>query len=528
MPNLGQNACELDDFFISYHKFIVLKIKEHMNSNKLTTLAKLTESVGPTQREGKKIFLSYGSYDFLHIGHIRHLRQARALGDLLVVALAPDCKLTSCMLPVPIEMRAEAMIHLDFVDFVCTDAEDLRVALTQLQPTGYAAMDDNGGQPCNEDEQALCDEMGIPLVKTGGIHFDSTVVINQSLASFSDEAREYLDLFKSRFSLDDVNHTLDAMSGLKVAVIGDTIIDEYCYCSPLGASSKDPILALRYQSSDIFAGGIVAVANHVANFATEVDMYTVLGDHSSYESFVRGKLNPRVKPTFMVQKNSPTVLKRRYVEGYTQNKLFEIYFMEDIGLDADTDAQFRQLLEKVLPNYDIVIVADFGHGAISSATREVLTDHSPFLALNAQANSGNRGFHTVTKYKRADYVSIAEHEVRLEMRDMRGSVRKMIDTLAPKLSCSNFVVTRGKRGSLIRGKNEQHIEVPAFARKIIDRVGAGDAFLSVTAMAARLDTAPELLCFIGNIVGALAVEILGNQKSIDKAGVKSYAATLLG
>jgi len=498
-----------------------------MNSTKILPLTGLAELCAAARVRGQKIILAYGGYDFLHIGHIRHLRQARALGDMLVVVLAPDCEIKTCSLPVPQAMRAEALTHLDFVDYLCTDAANLRAALSQVRPDFYAAMDVNGGQACSVNEQALCDELGITLVKTGGVSFDSTVVINQSLASFSEEAREYLRLFKSRFGLADVHKTLDAMAGLKVAVVGDTIIDEYCFCSPLGASSKDPILALRYQSSDIFAGGIVAVANHVANFALQVDLFTVLGDRNSHKNFICERLKPNVRPVFAVQKDSPTVLKRRYVEGYTQNKLFEIYFMEDVGLDSEADTAFRATLEQALPDYDMVIVADFGHGAISPATRKLLAQRAPFLALNAQANSGNRGFHTVTKYSRADYISIAEHEVRLEMRDMRGPVRPMIDSLAPRLSCSNFVVTRGKRGSLIRCKSGQHIEVPAFARKIVDRIGAGDAFLSVTSMAARLDAPPELLCFIGNVVGALAVEILGNQKSIDKASVRDFAATLL-
>lgn len=499
-----------------------------MNSRKISPLPGLGELCEAGRAEGKKIILAYGGYDFLHIGHIRHLRQARALGDMLVVVLAPDCEIKTCSLPVPQALRAEALTHLDFVDRLCIDAPSLRVALSQIRPACYSVMDDNGGQAYSENAQALCDELGITLVRTGGVTFDSTVVINQSLASFSEEAREYLRLFKSRFDLADVHKALDAMAGLKVAVVGDTIIDEYCFCTPLGASSKDPILALRYQSSDVFAGGIVAVANHVANFASQVDMFTVLGDQNSHRDFICERLKPNVRPVFAEQKNSPTVLKRRYVEGYSQNKLFEIYLMEDVGLDPEADAVFRATLEQALPDYDMVIVADFGHGAISPATRKLLVNRSPFLGLNAQANSGNRGFHTVTKYSRADYISIAEHEVRLEMRDMRGPVRPMIDTLAPRLSCPNFVVTRGKRGSLIRCKNGQHIEVPAFARKIVDRIGAGDAFLSITSMAARLETPPELLCFIGNVVGALAVEILGNQKSIDKASVKDYAATLLG
>jgi len=222
------------------------------------------------------------------------------------------------------------------------------------------------------------------------------------------------------------------------------------------------------------------------------------------------------------------VRKRRYIEGYSQNKIFEIYFMEDTGLSEERDAQFCDAVAAALPDYDLVIVADFGHGAISPRMRRMLEERASYLAVNAQANSGNRGFHTISKYARADYVSIAEHEMRLEMRDMRGNVGHMIDTLAPQLGCSSFVVTRGKRGSTIRSGDGQHITVPAFAKKIVDRIGAGDAFLSVTALAARLGASPELICFIGNIVGALAVEILGNQKSIDKASVKRHAASLLG
>lgn len=63
----------------------------------------------------------------------------------------------------------------------------------------------------------------------------------------------------------------------------------------LGVSSKDPVLALRYHSSDLFAGGSVAVANHVANFAEKVDLFSVLGEHESYRDFIGSKLHERIR-----------------------------------------------------------------------------------------------------------------------------------------------------------------------------------------------------------------------------------------
>ncbi|GAB6127074.1 PfkB family carbohydrate kinase [Humidesulfovibrio idahonensis] len=449
------------------------------------------------------------------------------MGATLVVALSPDADAAKFELPIPDSLRAKALQHMGGINLIVLGL-DLDQAMERIRPDIYATMGEDDGEGGTEAEEAACLKYGVEFRRTSAPDFLSTLGINKFLSNFGDEVLEYLKLFKTRFTLAQVEAALDAMSQLKVAVIGDTIIDEYCYCNTLGVSSKDPILALRYRSKDTFAGGIVAVANHVANFAGKVSLFSVLGDHDSYSDFIQEKLNPGVSAHFATQSNAPTVRKRRYIEGYTQNKLFEIYFMEDAGLCEERDERFRQAVEEALPEHDLVIVADFGHGAVSPAMRRLLEAKAPFLAVNAQANSGNRGFHTVTKYARADYVSIAEHEMRLEMRDTRASVPAMIDSLAPRLSCKDFVVTRGKRGSTIRCADGRHITVPAFAKRIVDRIGAGDAFLSVTSLAACLAMEPELICFIGNIVGALAVEILGNQKSIDKTSVKRHAASLLG
>lgn len=69
-----------------------------MNSKKNIPRAGLVELCAAARVRCQKVILAYGGYDFLHTGHIRHLRQARALGDLLVVVLAPDCEIKTCSL----------------------------------------------------------------------------------------------------------------------------------------------------------------------------------------------------------------------------------------------------------------------------------------------------------------------------------------------------------------------------------------------------------------------------------------------
>jgi len=362
---------------------------------------------------------------------------------------------------------------------------------------------------------------------TEDITFSSSSLINRYLSNFPDEIHEYLSLFQQRYSYMDILRILENMASLKVLVIGDTILDEYQYCEAIGKSSKDPVLALKYQSHDLFAGGVLAVANHVSNFAKTVQLVTVLGERDSQEEFIRSQLNANISPYFVVQNNAPTLIKRRFIEGYSLNKLLEVYIMDNSGLSPDKENELCHWLKDNLPDYDLVIAADFGHGAISNVMIQTLIEGARFLAVNTQANAGNRGFHTISRYSHADYACIAEHEIRLETRTLNGDLRPMMNDIAKKLGCKCLVVTRGRKGALVLNNQGHFIEVPSFAQTIVDRVGAGDAFFSVTSLAAGQGVPNEILGFLGNIVGSLAVEIVGNKKSIDKLGTLKYIASLL-
>ena len=201
--------------------------------------------------------------------------------------------------------------------------------------------------------------------------------------------------------------------------------------------------------------------------------------------------------------------------------------MDDSGLSDDEDAKICNVLKDELSEYDFVIVSDFGHGAISKNVIKTLMNYSSFLAVNTQANVGNRKLNTIGRYPRADYVSLAEHELRLETRDLRGDLRPMSQAVCAKLGCQNLVVTLGKTGACVTDRDGSFVVIPAFAQKVVDRIGAGDAFFAVSAMAAFLKADPELIGFIGNVSGALAVEIVGNQKAIDKMSVINYITSIM-
>ena len=476
-------------------------------------------------RDGARTVVQcHGVFDLLHIGHIRHFEQSKRLGDVLVVTVTPD-RFVNKGLNRPAfseDLRVEGIAALDCVDYVAINRWPTSVETVKLlKPDIYAKGTDYRDSAADVTGNIVAEEeavrsVGGTVAFTDDIAFSSSNLINRYLPVFPSEVQAYLSGFSGRYSADEVIGYIDRARDMSVLVVGETIIDEYQYCEAMGKSAKEPVLATRYVSSEKFAGGVLAVANHLSNFCGGVGVVTMLGADDSKEEFVRCSLNGNVNLRCIYKTDSPTIVKRRFVESYFLQKLFEVYEMNDDELGAAQNRELCSILSDVAPSYDVVIVADYGHGMMTSDAIQTVCEKAQFLAVNTQANAGNRGFNTVSRYPRADYVSIAQHEIALEERDRRGDLKEMVMSVSRKLDCGRIVVTRGKYGSLCYSEDEGFVEVPAFAQQVVDRMGAGDAVLSLTSLCVAQKAPMEIVGLVGNLVGAQAVATLGHSESIQR------------
>ena len=99
----------------------------------------LLEERGRLRRDGKQVVFTNGCFDLLHPGHVRYLREARSLGDLLVVALNSDASvqlLKGAGRPIlNQDERAEVIAALEVVDYVTIfDEETPRELIARLLP----------------------------------------------------------------------------------------------------------------------------------------------------------------------------------------------------------------------------------------------------------------------------------------------------------------------------------------------------------------------------------------------------------
>jgi rfaE bifunctional protein kinase chain/domain/rfaE bifunctional protein nucleotidyltransferase chain/domain len=504
---------------------------------KILPLEDLANKVKALKESGKTVALCHGVFDLLHVGHIRHLSHAKSIADCLVVTVTNDTNVVKGPgRPVFTEaLRAEQIASLEDVDYVAISQDVTAVkALQLIKPDIYV----KGGEYKDlqsdltgniEKEIKEVEKHGGNIVFTNEIVFSSSNIINTHSDLLSEEAKEYIKFIKEQFSIEDIVDSLDALKGKRILVFGDAIIDEYISTRALGQSGKYNVLSVKKETSERFAGGALAVANHIAQLSDQVSILTGIGPETENREFIDSKISKNVSKELFIFTNSPTLQKIRYV-GDDGTRLFELYEYDDNPVCEDLENKICRWLEANIRDFDLVVVPDFGNGLITEKMIKICCDKAANLAVNTQVNSGNRGFHSITKYSRADYVCLNETELRLAVRDQTGDIAAISSWVADALGVRWLAVTRGARGILFYdGQDNSFSSVPAVtsASEVVDRIGAGDAFLAFASSIMLSRQNPALAMFIGSVAAAIDVQIVCNREPVDFARLRSFINTLL-
>jgi len=144
---------------------------------KLYSLDQLSDIIKNLKRTGKTIVLANGCFDLIHVGHIRYLKEAKELGDILVLALNSDSsvrRLKGKGRPFINENeRAVILSAFSFVDYLTIFAEDnVEKILLSLKPDIHAKGSDYTVETVPERETVL--SYGGKIAITGGAKVRST------------------------------------------------------------------------------------------------------------------------------------------------------------------------------------------------------------------------------------------------------------------------------------------------------------------------------------------------------------------
>ena len=471
-------------------------------------VAEIRRHAGPDKRI---VFVS-GNFNIVHPGHLRLLQFAADCGDFLVVGVNVG---SSAAITVPAAMRLEGVRAIGIVDYAFLMEDHPEELIVKLKPAVVVKGKEFEGR--ENPERAVVESYGgMLLFGSGDVRFSSMDLLQRELLETNFSAirkpRDFLE--RHGFDLSDLVGAVRGMSGLRVSVIGDLIVDEYINCDPLGMSQEDPTIVVTPIKEDRFVGGAGIVAAHARGLGAEVRYFGVTGSDEAAVFADETLRRFGVQLKFAVDESRPTTLKKRYrANGKTLLRVSHLR-QHDISREL-ADALFAQVVT-TLDRTDLVIFSDFNYGCLPQALVDRLVQRCREMGVRTVADSqASSQLGDIARFRGMRLLTPTEHEARLALRDFTSGLVVVAERLCEVAQAEQLFVTLGAEGMLVYapekpGGRFMTDQLPAFNSSPKDVSGAGDSLLTASALALAAGADVWRSAYLGSIAAACQVSRVGN------------------
>jgi rfaE bifunctional protein kinase chain/domain len=482
---------------------------------KIKTPQQVAEIIGRRPR-AKTVVMCHGVFDIVHPGHLRHLAYAREKADVLVASITGDAQITKANYRpyVPEELRATNLAALELVDYVIIDQNPTPIEnIAILQPDFFAKGYEyfaNGLPPKTREEIAALRAYGGEILFTpGDVVYSSSALIEAHPPKIAiDKLLVLMDSEGITFA--DLRDALERVEGIEAHVVGDTIVDSYCYCSLLGATAKSPTLSVRYERKDTFAGGAAAVAQHMRAAGAKVTLSTVLGEDEPARFVARTLAEAGVRLIPVIDRVRPTPHKERFFAG--GYKLLQVDRVDNRTISDQALQDLGDALAST--SAGVVVFSDFRHGIFNGQTVSRLRACIPPAALKVADSQVSSRWGNILDFTEFDLLTPNEREARFALGDQDSVVRPLALKLFREARCRSLILKLGERG-LIGYRTpgnmpREFFTVDSLADHVVDPIGAGDALLAYAALAQRVTEHIVIAAILGSVAAAISCERPGN------------------
>jgi len=484
---------------------------------------KILNKIKNLKIKNKKIVLCHGVFDLVHLGHIEHFKSAKKYGDFLIVSLTKD-KFIKKGPGRPLfneQQRAEYLNNIKIIDEVILSPSESSIEIINLIKPDYYIKGPDYKNNLNDKtrkislEKRAVEKNGGKIKYTNDVVFSSSNILNSSNLIFNNKQKNFIDDLKKKFSYREIEKIIKKFKSLKVLVLGELIIDKYCFGDVIGKSGKEPHLVLKEKYTDYYLGGSAAISRHLSTFVKSVKIISPFGNEKFYNSITKSKLEKNIETIFFKPySNFKTITKTRFVDKNSNYKLFGSYTLPEKKIDPIVIQNVVKKIKEYKKKTNMTLICDYGHNFISKKIASEISKNNKYIFLNTQINASNIGYQNIKMYKSINSMIINESELRQELRDSSSDLKLLAKLLIKNRKINNLIITRGSEGAILMNKSYKVFSCPAFAIKSIDKVGAGDAMLSIASLGLKLKLDPELVLFISSIAAAISVESIGNKEHV--------------
>jgi len=457
------------------------------------------------------LVLITGRFNVLHPGHQRLLGYAKEVGTRLIVGVEGD-NLAGRASHVSEGLRLKGIQNIAMVDeaFIYNDTIESLIKRKKPNIVVKGKEHENNNNP---EEKALKEIGSKLLFSSGELFFSSSDFVDGESSRFNFKVpNEYIN--RHNISKKRLSEIVDKFKKLKVCVIGDTIVDEYIMCEPLGMSQEDPTIVITPLENKIFLGGAGIVASHAAGLGGQVDFISVIGDDKSGDFSIKSLENYGVTSHLIIDDSRPTTLKQRY--RCKEKTMMRLSHLQQADVSKKIQNDIYSILNKNIKNYDLIVFSDFNYGCLPQDLVDqiilIAKKNNVFLAADSQSSSQ---FGDISRFQNMDMITPTEREARLSSRDTNAGLVVLCDSLLKTCNVKNIILKLAENGILIH--NHKKDDKKLFTDEIIalnnmpkDTAGAGDSLLICASMAVTVGANIWEGAYLGSLAAAIQISRLGN------------------
>lgn len=328
---------------------------------------------------------------------------------------------------------------------------------------------------------------------------------------------------------DEIEELFSKIAKLKVAVIGDVMLDTYWWGKVDRISPEAPVPIVVLSSREKRIGGAGNVALNARQLGAKVAVISVLGDDDEGRE-LKEKLQENEIDTryILTSRERVTTNKIRIISRNQQMMRLDAEHTSDIS--KEEEEKLQNLVEKYIHSEkpDVLILEDYNKGIFTENLISKTLEYCQKANVLTAVDPKKKNFFA---YHKADLFkpNLSEAITSLNLIPQPLSeawLGEIHELLKERLDHKFSLITLSEKGIFYQGEKQKNW-IPAFKREISDVSGAGDTVIAVAALVYAATLNIDLTARISNLAGGLVCEVVGTA-AVNKEKLMSEAAKLTG
>lgn len=309
----------------------------------------------------------------------------------------------------------------------------------------------------------------------------------------------------------DFEQLFDRIAGLKVAIVGDIMLDTYWWGRVDRISPEAPVPVVSLKNKEYRPGGASNVAFNTVALKADTTVFSIVGEDDSAGILLSILQQQNINTTYIIKSpHRVTTNKTRIISRNQQMMRLDEEITKDI-LPAEEQqliANFTNYIHTAKP--DVAIFEDYNKGVLTESLITTLINICKQHDIITAVDPKRKNFFA---YKGVDIFKPNLSEVKDGLNILLDEVNEAAlqdvhQKLHEKLQHNISLITLSEKGVFVQAGDESHI-IPTHQRNITDVSGAGDTVIAVASLVYAATKSMQLAAKMANLAGGLVCEEVG-------------------